>query len=53
MASRPSCSRATIPLGRLRGSTCFPDDDDDGDDDDDDDDVSVRQAASPASLEAR
>ena len=37
MASRPSCSRATIPFGRLRGSTWCPDNDDDDDDDDDND----------------
>ena len=44
MASRPSCSRPIIPLGRLRGSTCFPDDDDNDDnlnDDDGDDDDEV------------
>ena len=33
--SRPSCSRATIPLGRLRGSTWCTGHDEHEDDDDD------------------
>ena len=41
MASRPSCSRATIPLGRFRGSTLWQENDDDDDDDDNDNDDEV------------